>query len=130
MKKVTIQEFLEKIDCLDDVFEKNQEVLIEYYKNALIGCKGQCYTRLYLDLHDGHIFQNIQASSDTWLQRDDDSLVEIDADAGWGYDLNDDEIEHLLNDNLSDFGYAEWLNQVAENIQNKATLEEDESCEN
>jgi hypothetical protein len=130
MEKITIRVFLEKIDSLDEVFEKNQDVMVDYYINALIGCKGQCYTRLYLDLHDGNIFQNTEASSNTWLQRDDDSLVEIDADAGWGYDLNDDDIEHLRNGNLSDFGYAEWLNQVAENIQLKATYEEAELCKN
>nr|DAV34453.1 MAG TPA: hypothetical protein [Caudoviricetes sp.] len=130
MEKVTIRDFLEKIDSLDDVFEKNQDVMCDFFVNSLIGCKGQCYTHLYLDLHDGCIFQNVEASSNTWLERDDDSLVEIAADEGWGYDLDDDEIEHLRNGYLSDFGYNEWLNQVAENIQYKAIYEEGELCKN
>lgn len=130
MKKPTIKSFLETIDSLDDVFEKNQDVLVEYFRNKLVGCGGQCYTRLYLDLHDGSIFQNVEASSNTWLQRDDDSLVEIDADSGWGWDLSEDEITHLDVNGICDFGYNDWLCQIAENVRDKAIHEEVKLCKN
>lgn len=46
-------------------------VITGFYESLMLGCNGQCYSRLYLDLHAKEIFQNVEASCNTWLQREE-----------------------------------------------------------
>ena len=55
-------------------------------------------------------FENCEANCNTWIQRDDDSLVEIAHDSGYGYELTKEELDWLEEDGVSNFGYQEWLN--------------------
>lgn len=93
---------------------ENSIVLYNFFKARLIGCGGQCYSRIYLDLDENRLFESTEASSNTWLHRDDGSLAEITADAGWGADLTDEELAWLEEDGVSEFGYQDWLDDVVE----------------
>lgn len=90
----------------------------DFFRGFLVGNGGQTYCRLYLDLHDNSLFESCEASCNTWLHRDDGSLAEIYAHNSYGVDLTDDDMEHLRQDGLSDFGYAEWLDAIEEGIEN------------
>lgn len=74
---------------------------------------GRCYS-LYLDLDDNSITESVEASANTWQQRDDGSLVEIVRECGYCDTPAD---ERYTNDcDLSDFGYAEWLDNLESTI--------------
>ena len=110
-----------------DIFDlgNNWETLSNFYKGLLIGNGGQTYCRLYLDLQDNTLFEDCEASCNTWLHRDDGSLVEIVAHNSFGIDLSQEELEWLEIDGLSDFGYQEWLGEIEEKVE-KAI----ENCKN
>lgn len=91
------------------IVSKYGNVIHGFFENMLIGCKGQSYSRLYLDLQSNEIFQNVEASCNTWLHREDGSLAEIAHDNGFGWDLSDDEIDYLGEYGVSDFGYHDWI---------------------
>ena len=61
-----------------------------WFKECLIGNSnaGQVFSRIYLDLNDMSFFENCEASQNTWVERDDGSLVEIARDSGYGYNLS------------------------------------------
>lgn len=84
-------------------------VITGFYEGLMLGCNGQFYSRLYLDLHAKEIFQNVEASCNTWLEREDSSLSEIAHDNGFGADLSDEEVEYLKEHGVSDFGFADWI---------------------
>lgn len=84
-------------------------VITGFYEGLMLGCNGQCYSRLYLDLHSKEIFQNVEASCNTWLAREDNSLSEIAHDDGFGADLSNEEVEYLKENGVSDFGFADWI---------------------
>ncbi len=88
---------------------KYHNVITSFYEGLMLGCKGQCYSRLYLDLHSNEIFQNVEVSCNTWLHREDNSLSEIAHDNGFGADLSDEEIEYLKENGVSDFGFDDWM---------------------
>lgn len=92
-----------------DLVSKYQDIIIDFYENLLLGCKGQCYSRLYLDLLDAYIFKNVEASQNTWLERECGSLAEIAHDNGFGADLSAEEIDYLKEYGVSDFGFDSWL---------------------
>lgn len=98
------------------ILENYEDVLVNFYKEYLVGCKGQYYTRLYLDLTDYSLFVSIQASSNTWLHRDDGSLIEVAHDAGWGVDLTADELVQLEQDGVFGFGYFDYRSEMEEII--------------
>lgn len=71
--------------------------------------------QLYLDLNDGEIFENHEVSSNSWLERTDGSLIQILTVSGYD-DTPEDE---LYNDecDISDYGFAEWLDEVESKIE-------------
>lgn len=85
------------------------DVIVSFYKGLMLGCNGQSYTRLYLDLHTHEIFIDVQVSSNNYLYHEDDSLAEIAQDNGFGMDLTDEEVEHLNAHGVSDFGFDVWV---------------------
>ncbi len=74
---------------------------------------GHCY-RLYLDLDDNSISEHMEASENSWLQRDDGSLVEIIRVSGY-CDTPEDE-RYTDGCDLTDYGYAEWLDMIESRI--------------
>ena len=84
-------------------------VITNFYEGLMLGCSGQCYSRLYLDLHSNEIFQNAEASCNTWLHREDDGLSEIAHDNGFGSDLSEDDKDYLAEYGVSDFGFDDWI---------------------
>ena len=107
--KPTAREIIESADFLAD-----------WYAARLLGCGGQLYRRIYLDLHEMSLFESTEASRNTWLQRDDGSLQAVARDDGWGADLTAEDKEWLEEDGVSDFGYAEWLDYELEPAIQKA----------
>lgn len=101
--KPTAREIIESADFLAD-----------WYATYLRGNGGQLYRRIYLDLRELSLFESTEASCNTWLQRDDGSLQAVARDEGWGADLTEAEKVHLDADGVSDFGYAEWLDNELE----------------
>lgn len=97
-----------------DILDNNSEELVKYYKFFLTGNGGQTYCRLYLDLDDGSLFESCEASCNTWLQRDDDSLIILHGHNSYGADLNEEELEWLEEDGVSDFGFQEWIDNEIE----------------
>lgn len=91
------------------IVNKYDNVIRNFYESLMIGCNGQSYSRLYLDLQSNEIFQNVEASCNTWLHREDNSLSEIAHDNGFGADLSEDEIDYLKEYGVSDFGFNDWL---------------------
>jgi len=70
---------------------------------------GLCY-RLYLDTTDGSITEHVEASENSWLQRDDGSLVEIAK--ACGYTDTPDSDRYADGDDLADYGYGDWLDMI------------------
>lgn len=91
------------------IVNKYYNVIGTFFENMIIGCNGQSYSRLYLDLHSNEIFQNVEASQNTWLHREDGSLAEIAHDNGFGWDLSDEEIDYIEHCGISDFGFDDWI---------------------
>lgn len=96
--------------------EINEKIARDYYYGLLTGNGGQTCCRLYLDLHDNTLSESCEASCNTWSQRDDDSLVEIDAHNCYGADLTSDELKWLEQNGVNDFGYFEWAANAADKI--------------
>lgn len=113
------------------IVNEYDNVIRGFFKNMLIGCNGQSYSRLYLDLHLNEIFQNVEASCNTWLHREDESLAEIAHDNGFGADLSEDEIDYLKEYGVSDFGFDDWLDgYLIPNIQQALADWKDKQCKN
>lgn len=90
--------------------------VIEQFFIGIASCNyydGMCY-RLYLDLDDNSIMESVEASENTWMQRDDGSLVEIARACGY-CDTPADE-RYTDGCDLSDYGYAEWLDSLESTI--------------
>lgn len=94
--------------------------LADWYYALLLGCGGQVYRRIYLDLWDMTLSESTTASCNEWLQRNDGSYREVASDDGWGADLSEEDKAWLKEDGISDFGYAEWLDYELEPAIQKA----------
>lgn len=104
-------------------------VITGFYEGLMLGCNGQSYSRLYLDLRSNEIFQNTEASQNTWLARDDDSLAEIAHDNGFGWDLSDEEMDYLEEYGVSDFGFDDWIDDyLIPNIDEALENWKDKQC--
>ncbi len=97
------------------IMENNKEKLAEFFA-GIASCNyydGLSH-QLYLDLDDGTIIENTEASDNTWLQRNDGSLVHILNVSGY-CDIPEDE-RYTDGCDLYDYGYRDWLDDVATKI--------------
>lgn len=98
---------------------KNEAVLEEFF----IGCAscdyydGQSH-QLYLDRANDTMIISVQASDNSWLQRDDGSLIKIHHVSGY-CDTPADE-RYTDGCSLDDYGQSYWLDMIKEQI--KATF--------
>ena len=60
------------------------DFLAAWFREYLLGCGGQVYRRIYLDLWDMTLSEIVTASSREWMQRKDGSYQEVASDDGWG----------------------------------------------
>ncbi|MDD2664396.1 MAG: hypothetical protein PHD19_11650 [Dechloromonas sp.] len=65
--------------------------------------------QLYLDLDDNSLLINTEASDNSWLQRDDGSLVLIYRVSGYCDTPADERYSAERGDDLNDYGYTDWL---------------------
>ena len=97
LKTMTFDEIMDIAD--------NHKVVWDYYVSTLRGFDG--YSRLYLNINTGEIFESYEASQNSWLEGDD--ITEICGTSALNVaELNEDELE-TLEDWCGDW-YAEWLN--------------------
>lgn len=95
--------------------ESNSSVLIEFFK-GVASCDyydGSSY-QLYLDKDDNSLMINREASDQSWLQRDDGSLVQIHSVSGYA-DLPEDE-RYTDDCDIMDFGYPEFVDMIEAKI--------------
>jgi hypothetical protein len=95
----------------------NQAVLTEFFK-GVASCDyydGMSY-QLYIDLDDMSLSINQEVSDQSWLQRDDGSLVKIASVSGYT-DTPEDE-RYTDGCDIMDYGYAEWILEIEEKISN------------
>lgn len=90
------------------------DFLADWYYDMLVGCGGQVYRRIYLDLWDMTLSESVTASCNEWLQRNDGSYREVASDDGWGAGLSAEEKAWLEEDGISNSDYAEWLDNELE----------------
>ena len=106
------------------IMEKNSKVLRDYFAGIAsenyYNCNGMSY-QLYLDLDDDTMDIKVEASDNTWSQRDDGSLVKLMSVSGY---TDTPEVE-LYTDgcDLHDYGFAEWLDGIEKIIDNLDNLE-------
>ena len=100
-----------------DIINNTEFDLSGWFYDSLKAHGGGYCSRIYLDLNDMTLFESVEANSNSWLQRDDDSLQEVDRDEGWGADLTEEELEWLEEDGVSDFGFQEWIYELEDKIQ-------------
>lgn len=72
--------------------------------------------QLYLDLDDMTLSINTEASDNSWLQRDDGSLIQIYRVSGYCDTPEEERYNTERGDWLPDFGYQEWLDELAQRI--------------
>lgn len=93
----------------------NESVLAEFFA-GIASCDyydGMSH-QLYLDLDDNQLQINVEASDQSWLQRDDGSLIQILSISGYA---DTPEAERYTDEcDLNDYGYAEWLDMVEAKI--------------
>lgn len=100
---------------LESILETNEEILTEFFA-GIASCDyydGMSY-QLYLDLDDDMLSIHQEVSDQSWLQRDDGSLVQVLRVSGY-CDIPEEE-RYTDDCDLSDFGQAEWLDQVSDRI--------------
>lgn len=101
---------------VEQIMAKNEAVLEQFFI-GIASCDyydGTCY-QLYLDLDDDTLSINQEASSNSWMQRDDGSLVQVASVSGYT-DTPEDE-RYTDECSLSDYGYSEWLDEIQAKIE-------------
>lgn len=73
--------------------------------------------QLYLDLNDGKLSIHFEASSNSWLQRDDGSLIQVLEVSGYANTPEDE--RYTEGCDLNDFGFEDWLEYVKTQISKK-----------
>lgn len=96
-----------------EIIDNNLAVLEQFFIGITSGdyYDGTSY-QLYVDLRDGELFENHEASDSTWLQRRDGSLILIESASGYG-DAADGWTDSA---DIDDFGFADWLDDVERKI--------------
>lgn len=97
-----------------EIVELSDDAVFTFYREFLKGCGGEHYNRLYLDLNYMSLLLDTQSDANTWLQREDGSLVEIAYDQGYGVGLSASELNRLEKDGVQDFGFQEWVHSKLE----------------
>lgn len=91
--------------------ESNQAILTEYFE-GIASCSyydGTSY-QLYLDLDDNSLRIHQEASDQSWIQRDDGSLVQIHKVSGY-CDIPAAE-RYTDGCDIMDYGYADWIDNI------------------
>lgn len=94
---------------------ENEAVLSDYFK-GIASCDyydGSSY-QLYLDLIDNTLTIHHEASDQSWIQRDDESLVMIYKVSGYS-DTPEDE-RYTDECDLNDYGFGEFADEIEEKI--------------
>ena len=96
---------------IDTIIDANSQILEQFFVGiaSCDYCDGLSY-QLYLDTYDKTFSINIEASDNSWLQRDDSSLIQIARFSGY-CDTPEDE-RYTDECDLSDYGYSEWLDEI------------------
>ena len=99
------------LDRAAAILEANSAVVEAF----CVGCASGAYYdgtsyQLYLDLDDDSIHVHHEVSDQSWIQRDDGSLVKLDSVSGY-CDIPEDE-RYTEGCNLDDYGYGEYLDQL------------------
>lgn len=94
----------------------NQAALLAFFKG---GASCDYYDgsshQLYLDLWDGSIFEHQEVSDQSWLQRDDGSLIQISRISGYA-DIPEDE-RYEDGCDLENYGWSAFLDQIEGRIE-------------
>jgi len=93
------------------IMARNSKVLRDFFAGIASGnyYNGMSY-QLYLDLDDDTIDIKVEASDNTWSQRDDGSLVKLTSVSG--YDDTPEAECYTNGCDLNDYGFAEWLDSI------------------
>lgn len=70
--------------------------------------------QLYLDTDDWSLSIHQEVSSNSWLQRDDGSLIQVHQVSGY-CDIPEDE-RYSEGCDINDYGYADWLGEIEAQI--------------
>lgn len=70
--------------------------------------------QLYFDCDDNTLSIHTESSSNSWLQRDDGSLVQVDRVNG--YCDTPEEERYTDGCDLDDYGYSDWLDIIENKI--------------
>ena len=97
-----------------EIVELSDDAVFTFYREFLKGCGGEHYNRLYLDLNYMSLLLDTETDANTWLQREDGSLVEIAYDQGNGVGLSASQLARLEEDGVQDFGFREWVQSSLE----------------
>jgi len=95
--------------------DENQSILVEFF-TGIASCDyydGTCY-QLYLDLDDDSLSIHREASDQSWIQRDDGSLICIHKVSGY-CDIPENE-RYTEDCDLNDYGYGEWIDMIEQKI--------------
>lgn len=102
-------------DIIDS--DANSAVLQTFFR-GLASCDyydGRTY-QLYLDSRDGSLSERVEASNQSFVHRDDGSLLLVLAVNGYADTPDDERYSDERGDNIMDYGYAEWLDEVEDRI--------------
>lgn len=94
---------------------ENQDTLEEFFV-GVASCEyydGSSY-QLYLDTDDWSLSIHHEASSNSWLQRDDGSMIQVHQVSGY-CDIPEDE-RYTDGCDLDDYGYVNWLGEIEQQI--------------
>lgn len=95
----------------DLIMERNASTLQAFFV-GLASCDyydGMSH-QLYLDTDDDSMLDHLEASDQSWLQRDDGSMMQLLRVSGY-CDTPADE-RYTDDCDLNDYGYSDWLDQV------------------
>lgn len=100
---------------IDSIMDANEDTLTEFFA-GIASCDyydGTSY-QLYLDLDDDTLLIHQEVSDQSWLQRDNGSLIQVLRVSGY-CDIPEDE-RYADGCDLSDYGQSDWLDQVRDRI--------------
>jgi len=106
---------IEESTRADAIMANNADILQAFF-TGLASCDyydGMSH-QLYLDLDDDTLLDHLEASDQSWLQRDDGSMVRLLQVSGYA---DTPEAERYTDDcDLNDYGYSDWLDEVRAHI--------------